>query len=354
MVINTFPVSNGDILDAATINKFNTRLEHSLFYVGDFPITGLIAHSATAWTAIGATNTRRTADTGATWDNATTDFAAMTGLTMVSVADNTDAIVCDHNSNATFLAVDSGDTWVAANTDPASVTSVLSGAYPTASVAVVGCDIGAAARSVFIGDPSSGAGSLNWTICTTGPAVDTVALDMVDGSNGTLIDVNENIWTTTDGGDNWTDSTDGAGGSLAEGYASLIALTATTYVAIHQRAANADIMIETWASGANAIQRLILDGTGLTFTNLVKCNNTNIYFVTANGAVADLPSTLTLYKSEDSGATFTATPLPAMGFINNYYTTFRSHATLIEYTTDKMLLISGDNIIMRIDESWDP
>ncbi|MCK4827674.1 hypothetical protein KA005_68740, partial [bacterium] len=197
-----FPKSDGDILYASEVNVFNRGTWYGLTSMPTVDSVAILAHSTTDWTLINGTATMITGDAGASWANASSDDGNMTAVSKVSVADPTKAISCDSNSGNVIITSDSGDNWTNASTDPAGITKVFDLSFPTATVAVVACDLGGAARGIFF---STDAGD-NWTICTSGPAVDVMAIDMVDGSDGIAIDVNQNIWTTSDGGDNWSDS----------------------------------------------------------------------------------------------------------------------------------------------------
>jgi len=342
-----FPKIDGDILYGSEVNGFNAIGYKTINYIGG-DCLGLLAHSATTWTAYNGTSTLRTTDAGATWGATSADIADMTGPGTVCDADNTKAIICAHDSADISISSDSGDNWASASVDPANITKVWDISFPTAAVAVVACDIGASARSIFY---STDAGD-NWTICTSGPAVDCMVIDMVDANDGIAIDVNDNIWTTNDGGNNWSDSGQNSVGVTATGMSSMIALTSTTYAMVNHDAK----FIETGNTTSGGTQRLNITDAGpaIVPSNLIKANNGFLYFAIYyyEGATA-VASNVLLYKSKDNGVTWQVIPLPLLGhsddtFITNNFT----KALLQEYTTNKIILSIENQVLMLIDESW--
>ncbi len=343
-----FPKSDGDILYASEVNLFEASRWNDLVYTEDFaaPMKAILAHTATAWTIVNDTSTFITSDAGVSWTAANADIADMTG---VSKANGVKGISCDHNSGNISITGDSGDNWASASTDPAAITRVFDLSFPTSTVAVVACDLGAAARGIFFSTDSGD----TWTICTSGPGADVLAIDMVDGSDGLALESGTNrLWTTADGGDNWNDSTKTT--SLTPGVqTSLIALTNVSWVILSN---SERPTIETGNTTDGATKRFsIMDVTDATsyLSNLVKTTNGNIYFVHYQfHEDGTEPSNATLYRSEDSGVTWSCRALGHNSFeVNTDLTTYDSKSQLVEYDTNKLLFIIGLRMLMKIDGS---
>jgi len=336
-----FPKQGGDPPYASEYNDAHPwKIVNHI--TGTSDVTALLAHSATAWTAINGTTTKITSDSGVTWVDASADIADMTGVSRISKANGALAISCDHDSGNVSITSDSGDNWASASTDPAGITNVLDISFPTATVAVAGCVKGGAARGIFF---STDAGD-NWTICTSGPAADVQAVDMTDGSNGMAIASDGGIWTTADGGDNWSDTTFITGAPTVAG--SMIATSSTTGIV---NVANLS-SIRTFAtdSDANTV-RLAYGSAGNNYlSNLVKTTNGNIYFVNYNFAGSGVGVNIVLYKSEDSGVTWESHSLGS-----NFYSSITNLTTpdtksqLVEYDTNKLLFLIGVVQLMKFD-----
>ncbi len=346
---NVWPKSDGDVWFASDTNGLRNSIYNSLVTVPTVsPALAVLAHSATAWTTVEGTNTQVSSDTGVTWANATTDNAAMTGVSKVSSVTKTLGISCDHNSNAVYITSNSGVDWAVASTPiTANATRVLDLSFPTATVAVAALDLGTATRGIYF---SADAGD-TWTICTTGPAADVLAIYMVDGSDGIAIDSAGNIWTTGDSGDNWTDS--GQNVTSIAIPSTIIALTSTTGVKL---SLNDAATVETFTTGAGGTTRLRLRtaaGGNSYISNLAKITNGNLYFIFYLFNNADSTSnSMTLYRSTDSGVTWQqralgSTPLSALTILNTNIT----KSQVVEYDTNKLLILVGNNELMTIDES---
>jgi len=312
----------------------------------------LLAHSATTWTAIQDSSTFRTTDAGVTWAAAAADIGDMTGVSKVCTADKTKAISCDHDSGNVSYSTDSGNNWTSATTDPALITRVFDLSFITTGVAVVACDIGTAARSIFY----STDGGNNWTICATGPAVDTVAIDMFDATNGIAVDVSGNVWTSSDGGINWSDTTYAVVGAASQ--SSIKCLTSSTYVFIQA----SNDMVQTGTTSTDGVTRIqqVFGGNFPAYTsNLIKASNGNLYFVLYSfrdkAEINDLISNITLYKSSDSGVTWAVSTIPILDMMyrTTMFTNEDAKSQLVEYDTNKFLLKAGTYLILKIDESWD-
>lgn len=145
---------------------------------------------------------RRTTDGGATWTNVT--LTSLTGGTSRVAQCKTDPnrlIAYQGNGAATELSTDGGASFT-------SGTALAGGAlfsqisFPTATIAAAAVNTIGTRRLHY----STNGGS-TFTICATGPTVNCWSIDMFDGSFGFAVDASGNLWRTTDGGINWTDTT---------------------------------------------------------------------------------------------------------------------------------------------------
>ena len=333
---NTFV--NGTLADADEVNENFTYVDNwnDLIYSETFTYA-ILAHSATAWTIISSSSSKVTSDSGATFTDCSTDNADMTGVSKVCLADKTKAICCDHNYSNMFISSDSGDNWTAVTTAP-PFTRVLDLSFPTATVAVCGGDYAAAPSGIYY---SNDAGD-TWS-ASDFPAADCVAIDMVDASDGLAIHSDRSIYSTADGGETWTDSGQAVGNIT--GQTDIIALTATTGVMLTQ---HTDAVIETFNTTSGGTKRFRASN-GEFYSNLVKTTAGDIYFIDYTFADTNVPVNINLYRSSDSGVTWSRKALGGCLFDSeanlSYYNT---HAQLIEYDTNKLLFIVGNEQLMRI------
>lgn len=347
----TFPKSDGDILHASEVNRFENHIWNELVYVSTRP-KSILAHSATNWCAVNATSTKITSDSGVTWTDSTADIADMDGVSKVCDADKTKAISCDYNSINISITADSGDNWASASTDPVDITRVLDLSFPTATVAVVACDFGTADSGIFY---STDAGD-TWD-ASDFPAADCDAIDMVDGSNGIAIHADGSIYTTADGGTTWADSGQGVVAPGAEGQSTIIALTSTTGIYLN----SSGTTIQTFNTTSGGTTRLTIpdasQDTGFNWlSNLVKTTNGNIYFmqyilqVSLGAETKDLSRNGNLFKSEDNGATWSVRTISLQLSGQSTLRTNDTRSQMVEYDTNKLLFRVGDNQLMKIDE----
>ncbi len=340
-----FPKIGGDPPFASEYNRFEAIRWNELIYTtGDFH--AVLAHTTTAWSILLGTASKLTGDSGVTWADASVDNVAMSG---VSKAQGAKGISADHNSNAVWITGDSGDNWAVASTPiDANATRVLDLAFPTSIIAVAGLDVGTAASGIVF---STDAGDV-WQDSDF-PVGDCPCIDMIDGSDGIAIHVNQSIYTTDDGGATWVDSGQNVN-AIPGSQSTIVALTATTGVLLN----NDNIeTIETFTTGAGGTVRLAIqkaDSITNYFSNLVKTTDGNLYFVqykfTDQG---DEPTILSLFRSTDSGVTWSQRALGGNLNTNSTagFSNFDTKSQLLEHDTNKLLFQAGDRVLMIINES---
>ena len=310
----------------------------------------IVAHSAAIWSAINTTNTVRSIDSGLTWVAASADTTDMTGPTAVCEANKAYAISCSNASAGISFTTDSGDNWIAATTDPLNITNVLCIANPTTTSAVVGCDYGTAGSGVFLSTDNG----VTWVESTTKIVADVEGIAMVSATHGLCIDSANNIYYTTNGGVDWTDSTENQAivaknGQLfiTDNTAGIISFVVydgvgITYGKIDSTGGAGDVSPVGVASLDGA------DTADVQVTNFVQATNGNTYVVAAMANAVDMGGQL--WKTMDNGATWNVSSIPS------YMSTFTgTNNTLVE-AGDNQLLLIGQNgkMIIKLDVVNDP
>jgi len=205
--------SDGEILYAAdqndTLEAIHDKNWAKYFYSVDANSAGTFAlHSTTKMSAGQGNNLYQiTVDlANRTLDWSAAKVAGGAGHEMyVCEGTITRAISREYNGADMQFTTDSGDNWAEANADP-TITTVYTAAYPTSGIALCGGVSGAAVSCIA----KSTDGGNNWAeVMGGGGELDEKTcwwMTMVDGSNG-IANVEGTLWYTTDGGDNWTDTT---------------------------------------------------------------------------------------------------------------------------------------------------
>lgn len=334
-----FPKVDGDVLYASEVNKLNSAKEFKWFFPNAGNYSGIIKHSSTTWAVIGAANTTRTTDSGVTWSNVTGDDAAMDGPIAKCIGTPANALVGDNSSNAIYRTTDSSANWTAETTPPASATAIETIAYPTSGVAVCGTTGGT--RTIF---RSTDQGD-TWTVCTTGPTNPTLIIGMLDGTTGFAIDSSSNIWKTTDGGDNWTDTTHNMGSGNG---GNMLVLTSSTFIANMNNSGNE---ILQYYDGSTVENRLSQPDTGSYDVSPIILANNGKYYMALN-SIGDNVQNVMIMKSDDGNTWDTVIQGPpcVSALTANGYA---KHANLAEGGDSKLLFGNSQRGIIEIDESWD-
>jgi len=165
---------------------------------------------------------------------------------------------------------------------------------------------------------------------------------------GIAVDDAGNIWTTSNAGINWTDSGQNSNQTPTRFDCYLIALSATTYVMVHNNQSN---FIETGTTSAGGTERAYqgdMGGSNMLVTNLVKTTNGNLYCVVGNYETSQVNTTL--WRSKDSGLTWETSALPNVGD-NNPPIIAWTMGGLSEIGTNKLILMGAEREVMVIDET---
>lgn len=228
-----YTFSNGTLADGTQVNSnFSYTLNNAgkfspMVYWANINNTyDVICHSATTWTWLNGTSTLRTTDAGVTWV-APTSTSNYSAFGCVCRADKTKAISFAGGNFHTSYTTDSGANWTTAATNVNQ--SVCCADFPTATCCVLGHN-----GTTYSVSYSTDGGN-HFTVSATKPTVEVVAISMYDGTTGYLIDINQHIWKTTDGGVNWTDTTAVATATVSSGgnvHADIMAISATEFIIV--------------------------------------------------------------------------------------------------------------------------
>lgn len=352
MAGGNIPFVDGQVVDAVDQNLIrNPKFQQLTTDVGAPPF-GIIAFSSTIWVAISGSSSRRTTDAGVTWAAPTSTTANMNGQTAQSTVTAAKGICIDVSSGNVTITSDSGANWAAASVDPANLTAGHACAFFSGTNAIVGGAVSSGV-SVYLSTDSGD----NWTVSSSGPTATTAALSMFDSSNGFLVDNSGNIWVTSDGGDNWTDSTKNLAAFSGSTRLSIVALSATTGIAVGEIGK----AVDTFDTAGSTVNRLDLDLFASTspeseLSNLIESDNGNFYFVLSNWSRDSLNEdtvvNFTLFRSFDSGVSWSVATLPGIA-PSSVLDWSRNGVVLEKYDTDKLVLVANDRHLMHIDLTGD-
>lgn len=324
---------NGDILYAvdqndtfdAVANRFiirNAWVPAIYDPLGGVP-RSVLAHSSSTWVVGNDAGVgRRTTNSGSTWASCT---GTMLPYAVRCAGTAGYALSFDTSAGVLNYTVDSGANWTVGGT-PAAATGVKCCSFPTSTKAVIGAT--GAARTIFYSNNNGVA----WTLCTTGPTASVVAIAMWNGSTGYAVDTSNNIWKTTDGGANWTDTTYNTAGS---GLTSLICVSSTVVLYVQANTGLMQRYID--ATSVTNIQQ-VSGTTDSTPSNFVIGTNGYVYLATFIMSAIGAAANAKLLRSKDLGLTWQHRAFPA------YICTAPPNSgqtRLTEYTTNKFIVVDS-------------
>lgn len=282
-------------------------------------LKGLVAHSPVKWSDVDSSgDISQSTDGGLSWTSKNTTMAGDC-LLRVCQADKTLAFGCETTATNQDSAITStsGDTWTDTTAGPAFGTAVYDVSFATAALIVIGGDDHVGTDHIVFGAVSSGQVT-SWTNATTSPSLPVYAVNMWDANTGFAVDSGGNIWKTTNGAVDWTDTIHGV--ALRTPKDTIICISATSFIYVHEsRISLYD------GSGHPALKiygqgRLVLGVVGL-----------------ANGNVAALLSSRT---AGDTGGDLFIT---IDGGVNWFTRRISARETVSDATTNKCLLTSDGN-----------
>jgi len=255
---------------------------------------GVIAHSSTVFSGMVTDgHIWITSDAGVTAGNYTEKLTTLTSDSLLIGAKNTAAAgfaveVGASTTNAdTGYTGNSGTTWTD-STNVTMTTAILCADMPSSSLILVGGND----SSNDLKYSTDQAGS--WTNPSTPPTGTIHAISMYDNTTGYCVDGSGNIWKTTDGADNWSDTGDNVIGSV-DGNIGMYTVSATNVVFF-----------------TNSSVYLYVNGSGI--SSGIRVNSGSVFLgakETANALYMLLGHSdgFILLKSEDSGATWIQHPI---------------------------------------------
>lgn len=303
----------------------------------------IVACSATTWVATDGTSTYQSTDSGATWTAKDDKITGPAGI-VACRADPTKLICFSYTNHTTSFSADSGATWTIETTTAASANTIRNIDYPTTTLAVMHAAVTGSTGGFRCTDPGT---ALNWAVATSGPNDTYYGIHMLDGTNGWAVSnvpANGTILVTSNAGVDWADSThDTADNTLK--MAKILAIDAT-----HIIIARDSKSLEFYTGSANSTYKFLHNLANYSCSNGCKITNGNCYFVFRPSSGVTDPSPIILFKSTDSGATWTQHVIGLQDSTIALQDSQWCGESLTEYDTNK-LLYGYDNFLVTIDES---
>lgn len=257
------------------------------------PNSGVVAFTRTTWSGVDTAGDIYTStNSGSTWTSKNTTPNAP-GYIRLAKNDRTDAFFCENSATSeTAITTDSGATWTS-KTSATFGTAVYDMSFPTSSLIVIAGDDGGGGNHIVYSNDSGA----TWNDPTTPPGAAIYAVDFFDASTGYAVDSSGNIYKTTDGGDNWTDTTDNLSGASAGD--SILVLTANTFIAVSN---STNYSVATYDNSTNTVTDKVDFGAEQDIVlGIGQIDNGDVVVGLTDSATN---AVVTLLKSSDSGVTW--------------------------------------------------
>lgn len=286
-----------------------------------------IAHSATTFSGINGTAIYQSTDSGRTWTSKNTDLDAVS-LIVACKADKTDGFAIETGAAAQECAYtsDSGATWTT-KTSAAFAADIYDVSFSTTGLIVLAGDDDVGAKHIVF-STDNGA---NWTDATTSPSAKCYCVDMYDANTGYAVDSSNNIWKTTNGGVDWTDTTHNTTSILKTSkiwcLSATTALITTTHgVWLYNNGAGTVTLLQYVGGSVSP------SGGGSAHCGLVVTSSGNYYLGTDGGTNNN---GIQFYRSFNSGTSWSVLPTGiGVTFTQNAF----EKCMMCEYGTDNILL----------------
>jgi photosystem II stability/assembly factor-like uncharacterized protein len=190
---------------------------------------GVIAHSSSTYSAMLVNGEiKQTTDSGVTWTSRNTDLEEPRNFIRVCLADTTHGVAVEPSATAeTAFTDDSGATWTT-KTSATFATAVHDVSFATAALIVLAGDDGGGGNHIVYSTDDAG----TWNDPTTAPSAACYCVAMYDANTGYAVDSANNIWKTTDGGDNWADTGHNIAGTASTKMAMVATSATVAYILI--------------------------------------------------------------------------------------------------------------------------
>jgi len=272
---------DGDVLNAADLlDTFDAIRYHDFVGVAALTansVTSVVAHSSTNYTVLMDNGTiLNSTNSGASW----TSKSTVLDTNSLMIGGRTDKTILFGielgTTNETVFSTNSGAT-VSAATSAAFGTNMTDASMPAEGlIVVVGDDSGGSDHVVFSTDQFS-----TVTNATTQPSAPVVAVGMFDTSTGYLVDTSGNIWKTTNGAVDWTDTTDNVTTTSPNDQTKVYAISATLVIIangglidIYNNSTNT-VTVRAHAVGADSCQGIIETANGNIYVAMDSSGNAN-------------------------------------------------------------------------------
>jgi len=254
-----------DLLDSIQASRQTTRILNQRS-------VGFSVHATGVWSALNGTQIQNTTDSAANWTNKY-DISD-TGIYMLACeADTTRAFaVADTGGGKTAYTADSGTTWTGKTVTPMP-GNIYDLSFTTTGLVVVAGNDGAGANHIVYSTDNGG----TWTDPTVAPSSDCYCVHMFDASTGYAVDSSGNIWKTTDGGDNWSDTTDNS--NTAQTYMSIRAVSATACLIVTAGT------VEYYDNSSNTVTQVISSRANTNFGIFSRVTGSGYFVAFSHGAI---------------------------------------------------------------------
>lgn len=326
-------IVDGDILENGYHN--NNFLKNKTWTVCKYMAEhqGLVAFSSVIW----QTSTLKTADAGATW--AAGGPGAGYDLIRRSVATASKAIAAT-TAGAIKFTTDSGATWTASSTQPANITDCYCIHFITDTVAVMGGDADATNSSWYSTD-----GGDNWSQSTSGTVVHVNSIVMYSATTGFFLSGAgagiQKIYKTTDGGDNWADTTHNT--LSVNERPRMVALSSTTFSFLSM---DSQVGVHYYGGSGDSTKIInIAEGTADIGSDIILSDNGSYYFIFYNNELGNQ-----LYRISDmTGSDYEMKPIGSQKLSGGFDA--EGQNSIVKFDTNKFLFLNagGTSIIEEID-----
>ncbi len=343
--------TDGEVLPAADQN--DTFDETKQNFINIYPVLNdvgfVVGHSSDTASysdvSVGIFQTTDYTSVTISWTSRNTNILQINGVMGVNCkADRTKAIALEKTTGDGAFTSNSGGTWSDSSTNPPNVTILYDISCPTTGLAVAFGDNSGAGENIWV----STDGGNNWAEVSDDGGVGAAGVgagDMFDGTTGFCMPVNTgDIFITSDSADTWADTTRNLPVTITTND-TMFAVSATVYLiaviedGIYKGTTSADPT------------RVSFIPSGYSPTRFVKTTNGEIYVLWLfRGADDTSTKPLILCKSTDNGDTWTQSTI-YMGY-HDTTNTQHSKASLSEAGDNKLIFATstGNGVASSIIE----
>jgi photosystem II stability/assembly factor-like uncharacterized protein len=260
----------------------------------DNDIITRVLFDGTTWYAGTGGGVYKSTDSGANWIKMVTGMKAHTVNALLTDGTN---VYAGTAGGGIFKSIDSGSSWVTIN------SGITGKNYMVFSLLRYATDIYAGTSGGVV--KTSNSGTL-WVQKNTGLSFKFGGKSMVSAGNNILVlDFLFNIYTTSDGGDNWTTAM-GSGGNTFSGLPWSIGSDNTS---VYASGFFGDVVMKSTDAGTNWVSANTgITNSGFNVTTQFSYDGTNVYAATAEG----------MFRTDDNGASWVSAGTGLSGVVNAF------------------------------------